>query len=135
VVGVDWWDAYAFTSWAGKRLPTRGEWEAAAGAGAGRTWPWGDRWEWALANTGGEKWGEHDGHTYAAPVDSFPAGASPAGALHMAGNVAEWTREGWVMGGSSNSNPSGVRVDAGRLREPGYRSFDIGLRAASGGAR
>jgi len=135
VVGVDWWDAYAFTSWAGKRLPTRGEWEAAAGAGAGRTWPWGDRWEWALANTGGEKWGEHDGHTYPAPVDSFPAGASPAGALHMAGNVAEWTREGWVMGGSSNSNPSGVRVDAGRLREPGYRSFDIGLRAASGGAR
>ena len=48
----------------------------------------------------------------------------------MAGNVSEWTEEGYVAGGSSNSNPTGVRCAAARLREPGYRAFDIGFRCA-----
>ncbi len=130
VVGVDWWDAYAYARWAGLRLPTRGE-HAAAARGPGRTWPWGERWAYARANTGGEKWAERDGHLYAAPVDSFRQGAAACGALHLAGNVAEWTLEGFVAGGSSNSTPSGVAAGAGEPRRPGYRSFDIGFRCAA----
>ncbi len=131
VVGVDWWDAYAFAAWAGKRLPTRDEWVRAAAGGDARRWPWGDVWDYARANTGGEKWGELDGHIYAAPADAFPGGAARCGALNMAGNAAEWTADGFVAGGSSRSPPSGVRTDAGRERDRAFRSFDTGFRCAA----
>jgi len=132
VVGVDWWDAYAYARWAGKRLPSAGEFEKAACGDDGRAFPWGKRFVPGLANIGGEMNGERDGHTYAAPVSAFRAGASPHGALNMAGNVAEWTAEGRVMGGGSSSVPSQVRCGSGRMRDPAYRSFVIGIRTASG---
>ncbi len=130
-MGVDWWSALAYCRWRGRRLPTTAELTAAARGPGGARWPWGDTWEYARANTGGEKWGEKDGHRYAAPVDAFPAGASPDGALNLAGNVAEWSAGGDAVGGSSNSPPSGVAAGARQPRAPGYRSFDLGLRCAA----
>ncbi len=132
VVGVDWWDAYAFCHWAGKRLPTRVEWTKAAGGIEGWRWPWGNDWDPGRANSGGEMNAERDGYTYAAPADAFKNGASVYGNLNMAGNVAEWTAEGFTMGGSSTSSPSGVVTTAARQRDAGYRSFDAGFRAVAG---
>jgi formylglycine-generating enzyme required for sulfatase activity len=128
VVGVDWSVAKAYCEWKGKRLPSRQEWMQFAGAKENRIWPWGNEWDYSKANTGGEKWGENDGYIYSAPVDSFKEGISPSGALNMAGNVAEWTADQFVVGGSSNSSPSGVRIKSHIKREPEYRSFDIGFR-------
>ena len=132
VVGIDWWDAYSFARWAGKRLPTQEEWKRSACGTDGRLWPWGNQWDNKKANTGGEKWNEQDGFTYSAPTVSFLEGASPYQGLNMAGNVSEWTQEGFVMGGSSKSSPTGVSCYAKNVSwEPEFRSFDIGFRCAA----
>ncbi len=128
IVGISWNAASSYCKWNNQRLPTKIEWIHFAGGDDNRIWPWGNTWSYHNANTGGEYKGEHDGYVYSAPVNSFPSGRSPHGILNMAGNVAEWTFEKWVAGGSSNNSPSGVAITSGIQHEPTYRSFDIGFR-------
>lgn len=128
VVGVSWYAARDYCEWRGQRLPTHAEWMRVAGVADGRIWPWGNDWDYKKANSGGEKWAENDAYIYAAPVVSFANGAAPGDILNMAGNVAEWVQQQLVVGGSSNSSPSGVSIKAYIKREPDYRSFDIGFR-------
>jgi formylglycine-generating enzyme required for sulfatase activity/CheY-like chemotaxis protein len=97
VFGVDWFDAFAYAQWKGRRLPTEQEWEKAARGTQGLKYPWGNDPDATKANSGGDlhpnpkKGGEVDGFKRWSPVDAKTADRSPFGVFGMAGNVSEWT--------------------------------------------
>jgi formylglycine-generating enzyme required for sulfatase activity len=90
VTDITFEEAAQFCSWAGKRLPTADEWEKGARGADGRKYPWGDDEDPSRANVAGNK---QIPANRLQPVDALPGGASPYGALHMAGNAWEWVRQ------------------------------------------
>ncbi|CAN5854632.1 ergothioneine biosynthesis protein EgtB [soil metagenome] len=89
VCHVCWYEAEAFARFAGKRLPTEVEWEAAASwdpaTGRKRLFPWGDEPPSPeLANVDQLGFGT-------APVGAYPRNRSPIGCRGMIGDVWEWT--------------------------------------------
>jgi gamma-glutamyl hercynylcysteine S-oxide synthase len=94
IIHVNYYEAEAWCRWAGRRLPTEAEWEAAASteptkagglAARKRRYPWGNEAPAPdQANLDGRGIGVVD-------VAAFPAGDSAWGCRQMLGNVWEWT--------------------------------------------
>jgi formylglycine-generating enzyme required for sulfatase activity len=109
VVFVSWNDAKTYCSWVDRRLPTEAEWEKAASwdPTMNEKWiyPWGNEFDCTKGNFDDETQLDSfvisggpncDGYVRSAPVGSYPAGASPYGALDMGGNVWEWVHDAFI---------------------------------------
>jgi ergothioneine biosynthesis protein EgtB len=96
VTNLSYYEADAYSKWAGKRLPTEAEWEKAASWNEDlekkTIYPWGDElpsdhnanllesWNWAPCQIG-----------------SYPQGKSYYGCHQMLGDVWEWTSSEYVL--------------------------------------
>lgn len=137
VVGVSWEDASAYARWAGKRLPTEGEWEYAARGGIMHgAYIWGvelqpmGKWAANIAQAR-EQLGKGgvDELVGVMAVGGFAANAY--GLLDMAGNAAEWCGDWYgseYYTGGPHADPMGP-VKGEDRNEP-----EVGKRVIRGGS-
>lgn len=136
--GVSWFGAEAYCGWVDggvKRLPTEAEWEKVARGTDARAYPWGDLPHASCMHVVmSDETGDGCGAGSTAAVGSRAKGASPHGAMDMAGNVWEWVSD-WYGPylEASTENPTGPAVgDARVMRGAGWNDdFPHDFRAAN----
>lgn len=137
VVGISWWEADAFCRWAGVRLPSEREWEAAARGPNGLVYPWDNKWKDGICNA------KETALQQTSPVGIFPQSASSCGAHDMAGNVWEWCVDHYnpaeqkdnnagrvLRGGSWRGRAGSCRSSIRNDLRPEGRDVAIGFRVA-----
>lgn len=87
VVGVDYWDAFAFAKWRGHRLPSEVEWEKAARGEDDRHYPWGNE----AHRSDDPVPAKGKGLKHYISVNKIKDDVSPYGVVGLASYVEEWT--------------------------------------------
>lgn len=117
VINVTWFQANEYCNWVGRKLPTEAQWEKAARGDDGRMYPWGDKFVEDFGNLNPVANG-------LLPVGSYASGASPYGALQMAGNVYEWVADwydkDYYRVPDNSQNPTGPTEGSLRSVRGGY---------------
>ena len=98
---LSWWEADAWVRWAGRRLPSEAEWEAATHLGVRRGLRWGEVWEWCANNF--HAYGDLDGNFVPGP---WRACSQPHFGSHK------------VLRGASFATTQ-------RVASPQFRNFDL----------
>jgi len=127
VVYVTRAQARTYAAWIGGALPTEAQWLRACQGDDRRTYPWGDQPpDEARANFDGAA-------DRTAPVGSYPAGASPYGALDMAGNVWEWVDDGNVVvrGGAFGNDANYIACTTRYAAAESVVNDNVGFRIVS----
>ena len=139
VIFVDWWDAFAYAKWKGRRLPTEEEWEKSGRGKVGNIYPWGNNSNSNFVEKTGDnasKW---------QPVSLIDSDVSSAGVAGLLGNVTEWTMSiqqdpeiigkylPVLRGGNTESNSKKITklTDRKALKNRNFRSSVIGFRTLS----
>lgn len=127
VVGVSWYEASAYATWAGARLPTEAEWERAARGPQSSRFPWGD-----LPPLDGQRANYDSGSdapSAPTPVGLYPLGNSVEGVSDLLGNVHEWTADWYdarYYEGSPSRDPAGPSSGLGKVLRGGCWDYGRG---------
>lgn len=143
VVGVSGEDAAAYAKWAGKRLPSADEWEAAVAGADGSVFAWGNAWPGPLKL-------QHQARVFwelpgTRPIGTGGCGQSVAGMEDFGGQVLEWVSnvlphhgvQFQLMKGASwfHEDPLSFRTASGCYAYEGWRSAFTGFRCVLEGNR